>query len=430
MKEKCKYGKRSLQFAVYSLHSKILLIVCSLIFAVFIVSCGEEEGQKQETLSSKPETIFYCPMHPDVVQDHPGKCPKPECRGMDLVLKEVNDTLSGVSLPVNSATLSKIRVINPEFRKYPVRLEATGYLDYDINSRTDISSRYSGRIERLYVKYNYKPVKKGDVIFEIYSADLVTAQENLLYLLKNAPDEKTVINAAREKLKLLQLTSEQISAIESSGKILSKIGVQSKYTGIIHEYSGQNMNDRSMNDLQRTSLTNIREGMYVDRGMILFNVVDPLKLVAMLKIKSGEMNTMDQNSSVELIVNNDDNNKLVGKISLIEPVIGSDSRTVMIRVNVENRNAKYKVGSLVNAKILSDSIEALWVPTNAVVDLGRHKIVWVLENNYFKVREVETGIHSGDMIEISDGLTETDKIALEGHYLSDSESFIKTTGNE
>ena len=425
MKRKCKFNKIR-RYSVFSHWQGKVLSMGYILFSFFVLTSCEEQV-KPTTDNQQPKLIYYCPMHTDVQRDHPGKCPKPECKGMELVLKEDGDDLELVVQPVSSVILSKIKVVNPIYASRAINIEASGYLDYDNYSKFDISSRYSGRIEKLHIKYNYQPIKKGDIVFEIYSPDLVTAQENLLYLLKGSPNEKELINAAREKLKLLQLTDEQIKQIETTGKVINAIPVFSKYTGHIHEMLDVKMDP---DDHQTTSILSIKEGMYVDRGKILFNVADPQAVVAMLKIKSTDIEKIRMNEKVMLYINNDSTMKMSGKVDFIEPVYGNNSKTLMIRVNLDNMEHKHKIGSLVNAEIRSDSLKTLWIPTTAIVDLGKSKIVWVLENGSFKARIVETGVHSMEMTEISDGLTENDKIATEGHYLSDSESFIKTNNDE
>ena len=133
---------------------------------------------------------------------------------------------------------------------------------------------------------------------------------------------------------------------------------------------------------------------------------------------------------VDFIVNNDSTMKMKGNVDFIEPVLAANSKSMMIRVNVNNEGHRHKTGSLVNAKITADSFDALWVPASAIVDLGKHKIAWLWKENNFIAVKVETGIQLNNWVEIADGLTEADKIAAEAHYLSDSESFIKINENE
>ena len=116
--------------------------------------------------------------------------------------------------------------------------------------------------------------------------------------------------------------------------------------------------------------------------------------------------------------------------TFIEPVFNVNSKSMMIRVNLNNQTHNHKVGSLVNAKIISDSLETLWVPITAVVDLGKDKIVWKWNDGHFKAKKIETGIKVNNWIEIADGLTEADQIASEAHFLSDSEGFIKLNDDD
>lgn len=411
MKKNCRYDK-------------FLLFVFCLFFAM-----GCNESTQQQTNSDNPKSeIYYCPMHPEVQQDHPGECAK--CGGMKLVLKDPANFLDAVLKPVSANVISKAKIIKPEYKNVSVDLSALGYVDYDNNNKADISSRYSGRIEKLYIKYNYQSVKKGDPIFEIYSQDLVTAQENLIYLLKTSPEEISLIDAARKKLKLLQLTDEQIKEIENSKKVKNAMTVYSKYNGHVQESSSGQMGNQQMSDYSKTPLISIREGMYVESGMVLFNVVDPYKVVAMLKIKPAEIGKIYKSQKVSFYLNNDSSNTIHGTVDFIEPVFNDKAKSMMVRVNMNNEEKKYKVGSLVNAKIIADSLETLWVPATAIVDLGRSKIVWKWEDGLFKATKVETGMKANDWIEIADGLTESDEIASEGHYFSDSEGFIKIENNE
>lgn len=391
-------------------------------FCLFVgIGCNEPAQEQTNNNNSKSE-IYYCPMHPEVQQNHPGECGK--CRGMKLVLKDPANFLDAVLKPVAANTISKAKITKPEYRNVMVEVKTTGYIDYDNNNKADISSRYSGRIEKLYIKYNYQTIKKGDPVFEVYSQDLVTAQENLIYLLKTSLNETTLIDAARKKLKLLQLTDEQIKDIEISKKVKNSMTVYSKYNGHVRELS-TSMTNQQMDDFAQTPLISVREGMYVERGMVLFNVVDPSKVVAILKIKSMDISKIYKSQKVTFFVNNDSSNLMKGTIDFIEPVFNNKAKSMTARVNVENAKRIHKVGSLVNAKIITDSLETLWVPESAIVDLGKNKIVWKWEDGLFKATKVETGIKVNKLIEIADGLTESDEIASEGHYFSDSESFIK-----
>ena len=383
-------------------YDKLLYTVCCLLLV-----CCNAPTQQESTTDNKSFT-YYCPMHPEVEQNQPGTCDK--CGGMTLVLKDSEGLLDAAILPTSSNVISKVHIINPVYKKLPVEISSLGYLDYDNNSKADISSRYTGRIEKLYIKYNFQKIKKGDPVFEIYSPDLVTAAENLLFLIKTSPEEKELLNAARQKLILLQLTAEQIKEIETSGKVKNSITVYSKYDGHVHEAKTE-MDENTMNTYAQTPLLSVREGMYVERGMILFNVLNTQNLVVMLKIKSADIGKVYKSQDVSFYINGDSSDSMTGKVDFIEPVFNINSKSMMVRVNLNNQTHNLKVGSLVNAKIISDSLETLWIPITAVVDLGKDKIVWKWNDGHFKATKIETGIKINNWIEITDGLTEADQIA-------------------
>ena len=413
----------SFTFCVWNL----LFAICSLVFA----SCNEN-SKKQEDLTTnnqQPATIYYCPMHPEVQQDHPGTCPKPECKGMALVKKISENTLDVVLKPVNGSILSTIKTIHAEEKEIPISFVAQGFVDYDNRTKHDIASKYSGRIEKLYLKYNYQYVSKGDKIFDIYSPDLVTAQENFIYLLNTDSKETEFINAAKQKLMLLGFTDLMIDDLSNSKKVLNTIPVISKWDGHIHEMldnevskvipDGMNSNSSSSlsKQLQSSPELSVKEGMYVTRGQTIFNVVNPHVVVVMLQIRSEDISKIKLNQVVEFTLDEIPTEIIKGKINFIEPFLKPGSKTLMARVDLNNSEHKHKVGTLVKAIIEGEAVEGLWVPANSVVDLGKEKMVWLKKDGHFVARKIEIGAVTKDWIEIYDGITKKDEIAAEAHYL-------------
>jgi len=431
MKRKCRYGKRSRQSAVGN--RQIIFIVYCLLLVVLISSCGE--NKKQETVNNTPKIVYYCPMHPDVQQDHPGKCPHEECNGMDLVSKTLDSLSENVLKPANASVLSSAQTIKPVFQKMQLDFDATGYIDYDSRTNNNISSLYSGRIEKLYVKYLYQPIHKGEKVFEIYSPELVTAQENLIYLLNNDALETGLIAAAKQKLMILGFMNDLLDELVKTKKVIQAVPVFSSYEGHVHEVktvkafsSGMSDTEEKRNDFLSGGKLSVKEGMYIMMGEPIFNVVSDEKLAVMLQIKAEDMSKVHTGQKVEIEV--DGGMKINGTIDFIEPMLKDAAKTMVARVYFENRNQDFKVGSLVKAKIKGEEFGALWIPLTALVDLGKEKIVWVKENGNFVAVKVETGARANGMIEVSDGLTEESEIAAEAHYFMDSEGFIKTNQDE
>ena len=435
MKRKCRYVN-SIKYQVSSI--KIIILVLGSWFLV--LGCGEKPKPVRkdsfgETSDLKPKTIYYCPMHPDVQQDHPGKCPHKECNGMALLSKSLDSLSENVLKPVNASVLSSVQTIKPVFKKMNLGFEATGYIDYDNRTNNNISSLYSGRIEKLYVKYLYQPIHKGEKVFEIYSPELVTAQENLVYLLNNDATETGLISAAKQKLMILGFMNDLLDELVKTKKVIQAVPVFSNYEGHVHEAktvksssSGMSETEEKRNDYLSGAKLSVKEGMYIMMGETIFNVVSDEKLAVILQIKATDMSRVHPGQEVEIEV--EEGQKINGKIDFIEPILKDGAKTMVARVYFDNSKQDFKVGSLVKAKIKGEEFGALWIPLTALVDLGKEKIVWVKENGNFVATKVETGARADGMIEISDGLTEESEIATEAHYFTDSEGFIKTSQDE
>ena len=161
MRRKCRYDS-SIKYEVLSIKLKenFILVLGSLILAF-----GCTAKHKPEIHNSQLATIYYCPMHPNIQQDHPGKCPKPECGGMELIIKENDEELNKILKPVASNVLSTIKTLKPKQMELNIDVEAQGYIDFDSRTKHNIASKYTGRIDKLYLKYNYQFVKKGEKIF-------------------------------------------------------------------------------------------------------------------------------------------------------------------------------------------------------------------------------------------------------------------------
>ncbi|MEO6902302.1 MAG: HlyD family efflux transporter periplasmic adaptor subunit [Bacteroidia bacterium] len=356
---------------------------------------------------------------------------------MALVLKTADTLLERVLKPVNNSVLASVRTIKPVYKKMNLDIQADGYIDYDSRRRSSISSLYSGRIEKLYVKYNYQPIHKGQKVFEIYSPELVTDQENLVSLLTNSPDEETLIEAAKQKLKLLGFSDILLKNLLDTKKVIMAVPVFSDYEGFLYEVPSYTkpsgnmtpMGSKQKNNLQDNPQLSVKEGQYVAMGESIFDIVNVKIVAVILQINQEDISKVNTGQQVEISFDND-TTPVKGKIDFIEPLFKDGIKSLSARVYIENTNLNYKIGALVRAKIKGESFETLWIPASAVMDLGQEKKVWLKKNGYFVAKKVETGMSSNNSIEISDGLTEDSEIAVEAHYLIDSEGFIKTNEDE
>jgi Cu(I)/Ag(I) efflux system membrane fusion protein len=408
-----------------------------LLALTILVSACSNPKPAQVTVTVKSDVKYTCPMHPQIMEDHPGSCP---ICGMTLVKKSgqasegAGISLNTVLQPINGNVISSVGSITPVEKITATEILADGYLDFDTRTFNNIASRFSGRIEKLYIKYAFQEIHQGQRIFDIYSPDLVTAQQDLIYLAKNSVQETELINAARQKLLLLGMTLPQINQVVQTGKAFYSLPVYSAYEGHVHDMphnqGGSNVGAKMPSDFASNLPLSIKEGMYVTKGQTLFNVVNPHQLWAIIKIDQSQIAALKLNQPVEITLPDMPGKTLDGKVNFIEPTLQDGDKTTSIRVYLDNMDHDLKVNSLVKAHIQTGTVKGLWIPKSALLDLGSIKVVWLKQGALFKAHEVNVGTTNGKEVLITKGLAATDSLASNARYLTDSESFIKTKGHE
>jgi len=352
----------------------------------------------------------------------PGK-PADAAIGMNTVLQ-----------PVNSSVISTVNAIVPKQKAVETTIPAEGYLDFNTRTFNNIAARFSGRIEKLYIKYAFQEIHRGQRIFDIYSPDIVTAQQDLVYLTRNSAQETSLVNAARQKLLLLGMSAAQVDKVVKTGKPFTSLPVYSLYDGHVHDVAHSQMPANTAARPEQNFTGNlpllIKEGMYIEKGQSVFNVVNAHHLWAILKIDRSAVAGLKLNQPVKISLPDMPGKAINGKVDFIEPFLQDGDKSTSIRVYIHNMDHALKVNSLVKATIQTGEVSALWIPRTALMDLGETKIVWLKNGQLFKARQVSTGIINGNEVQITKGLAMTDSLAENAQYLTDSESFIKTRDNE
>lgn len=385
--------------------------------------------------SAEEKVLYTCSMHPQIIRDKPCDCP---ICGMHLLKKEsASKEILDISLhtllqPTNSYAVSTIPSTTLSSSEEPVEINALGYTAYNTTDVGAISARISGRIEKLYVRFRYQLIKQGQKIMDIYSPELLTAQQNLLFLIKNDPSNDSLINAAKEKLLLLGFPGEQLQQVISTQKPLFTVTVYSRYSGHIHEALNTEMSNAVpeapiMNEA--TSLTtqelSLKEGMYLQKGQTIFKVYNPNKVWALLNIYPSDQVFIKVGNKVKILPEAKPDKDFNSSIYFIEPFFRPGSKTLTARVNIDNSALQLPIGSQVRATIFSNAINAKWLPKEAILSLGLAKVVFVRSGNGYKTQKVETGVVYKNLIQITGGITVADSVATNAQFLMDSESFIK-----
>lgn len=146
-----------------------------------------------------------------------------------------DDSLAILVKPTYEYVLSGVKTVQPQRRSQQLVVNAFGFLSYDAQALSSIATRFGGRIERLYIRYPFQTIRKGQKIMDIYSPDIVTSQQNLIFLLQNDAENQTLIDNARQRLLLLGLTSDQLKSVEQNKKPIIQLSIYSPYSGIIVE---------------------------------------------------------------------------------------------------------------------------------------------------------------------------------------------------
>ena len=331
-------------------------------FCALILACnnGKESNSGHENHSNQQkQKIYTCPMHPQIIKDAPGQCP---ICGMNLVEKKnegaanKNDTLKILLKPTNQYVISNVKTIRPQNKEISLEVEASGKITYDTREVNVVSARVSGRIEKLYVKYRYQLITKGQKLMDIYSKELLTEQENYIYLLNNDAGNLSLVKAAESRLLLNGFSSEKLKELKLMKKSFQSVTIYSPYTGHLHDLVNSNtVSDMSKMTESSSQEFTIKEGMYVEKGQTIFNIYNTGKVWAILTIYPDGVGMIKVGQKIVIFLDAQNSLKIDARIDFIEPFISNNQNTTQARVYLNNKNNEFKVGRIVNAKIEAGS---------------------------------------------------------------------------
>jgi membrane fusion protein, copper/silver efflux system len=417
-----------------------------ILLMIIAISCTTHDHKNPSVKAGQ----YTCPMHPQIVEDKPGTCP---ICGMDLVKKgqtgeavKITAELTYLLKPTNAMVISSIKTITPLQKEMELTTYATGLITYDTRRFTSVPIRFGGRIEKLLIKYNLQPIRRGQKILEIYSPELLTAQRDLLYLLKSDKENSPLIEGAKEKLRLLGASDAQITQLATMQESYS-FAVHSPADGYIVEEaaltaaapSGQPQNSSSMDggmasgnslSARQTPATLsgsellTREGMYVSTGQVLFKIVNTEQVWAEFDVYQQDAAFINVNDLVQLTFDNTIE-KMEAKVNFIQPFFKSGERFMKVRVYLPNTTNKFRIGQLAKASFTKPSKDLIWIPITARLDLGTKEIAFVKRRGAFRPTEIVTARQSADWIEVRSGVEVSDSLAYNAQFMVDSESFIK-----
>ena len=375
--------------------------------------------------------VYNCSMHPQIIRYEPGNCP---ICGMTLVKKitennSVKDnSIDNLIKPTDNFIVGNYQTTTAIDTTFNSEINLPGIVAYDPNSSVNIAARMSGRIERMYVNYKYQKVNKGQKLFDLYSPELLTEQQNFIYMVINDVENPSIIDASRQKLLLYGMTQNQINTLSDSKKVHPQISIYSPAAGIIDgtETMASTINPEMQSASNNTEILNVKEGNYIKKGEVIFKLVNTEKVWGIFNVIQGYNSLIKTNQSIKITTELDKEDFIDAKINFVETQLNPADKTNRIRVYLNNNKFKLPIGLRLQGVVKTNSVNGIWIQKQSMVSIGNKKIVFLKMDNGFKASTIKTGIEIDDFIQIIEGISVKDTIAKNAQYLIDSESFIKT----
>lgn len=374
--------------------------------------------------------VYTCSMHPEIVRDKPGDCP---ICGMFLVKKvrenhPVEDSSVGNLLkPTDNFIVGNYETTVPKDTVLSTEINLPGIIAYDPNSSVTITARISGRIERLYVNYKYQKVNKGQKLFDLYSPELLTEQQNFVYLISNDSDNLSIIKASKQKLLLYGMTESQINSLVSTKIANPILSIYSSTSGVIQGTESMAIGGSSaMKNTITTENLLVKEGDYIKKNQTVFKLLITDKVWGIFNVIQSYSSVIKTKQPIKINTEFDEKETINANVNFIETQLNTTDKTNRIRVYLNNNNLKLPIGLRLEGVVKTNPTKGIWIRKQAIVSLGIKKIVFKKMGNGFKATVLKTGIEIDEFTQVINGVSIQDTIAKNGSYLIDSESFVKT----
>ena len=372
---------------------------------------------KKEAKKQRKILYYRNPMNPSITSP----TPKKDAMGMDYipVYEGEEETEAPGTVTISPEKIQEIGVRSEpvQYRVISKDIRTTGIVTYDERRLSQIRSKVSGWIEKLIVNTTGQFVKKGEPLFEIYSPDLVTAQQEYLVALEAYDKFKAsgdtspfanLLDAARQKLRYWDISDKQINQLSTGKKITKTMYLYSPVTGIVIEKPAA------------------LKGMAINPGDVLYQIGDISKVWIDADIYEYEASEIREGQRARITLPYDPGEVFYGRVNYVYPYIKADTRTLKARIDMPNRGWKLRPDMYANVEIEVGGQKRLSVPASAVIDTGLRQVVIVdLGNGRFAPRNVTVGLRGDEYWEILKGLNEGEKVVTTANFLIDSESNLK-----
>ncbi len=356
---------------------------------------------------AEPKIIFYRhPMNPTITAETPQK----DSMGMDFIPVYEDEDTETTSVTVSPAVINNLGVRTTEVKRktLPRHVDTVAYINPNESLIGHVHLRTEGWVENLTVNTIGDRVKKGQLLFTLYSPTLVNAQEEYLKALERS--NKRFISASKNKLKSLGISSSQINKLTKTRKVKKTISIFAHHDGIVTELM-------------------IREGMYVEPSTETISMVDLSNVWVLAEVFEQQAAWIKVGQKAIAKVPSLPSKTWAGSVDYIYPVLDPVTRTLKVRLKFDNPNELLKPNMFAHVKIYSNPREnILAVPREAIIrDGSSERVVLAEGDGRFSQRQIKTGIESEDLVEIIEGLGEGEKIVTSAQFLLDSEASLRAS---
>ena len=372
------------------------------------------------TAAAPKKQMFQCPMHPQIIQDHPGTCP---ICGMDLVPMDGSGaSLAGmedhaaITIDAERQQLIGLRTEKVAEGVVSGELRALGRVAVDETRVRKVNVKVEGFVEKLFVDFVGKPVAKGQPLFSLYSPDFVSAQREYLLALQTQKSLSggslqgsggELLESARRRLSLWDVPKETIDHLEQTGEIQKALTLRSPISGVV-------------------TVKNVMEGARITPADILFEITDLSRVWVQVDVYEAELSRAKVGMPAEMTTQASPGKTFKGRVAFVDAVMDPKTRTAKARVEFPNPKGELKPEMFGDVLLKGQGRKGLIVPLDAVLDAGTTKVVFVsLGEGKFEPREVSTGTSIGEKVEIRSGLLAGEEVVVRANFLVDSESRLK-----
>jgi Cu(I)/Ag(I) efflux system membrane fusion protein len=391
----------------YAIYIGILMI--GLLLGWFLFgTVTTSESTHDHTGENEMTEQWTCSMHPHIIQSESGSCP---ICGMDLIPVENNSeglNADQFKLSENAMALANIETTVVGIgNAADTGMNLSGKIVQNEEANVVQVSYFSGRIERLNVNFEGEQIRKGQLLATIYSPELFAAQQELLTAVSLKESQPSLYNAVRNKLKLWKLSDNQINQIEISGKVKENFPVYATVSGTVSEKL-------------------VDQGETVKQGQPLLKIANLNTVWAEFDVYENQISSVKKGNSISISSNTNPSKSIKSKISFVDPVLNSATRTITVRSVLNNTNGSLKPGMFVKgileSKNSSSESKLLTIPKTAVLWTGKRSIVYVKskDEHVFEMREVTLGPVIGKNYEVLDGLNSSEEIVVNGTFTVDA----------